>query len=160
MQQTFGAIGQMSQMLAMNTDAMGYAFGAFAHFVERIGGAVGEIGGFVSGQPPPTRVDPQTGQPLPPLSPEEYQKERKKRVIRWIIGILVLAAGYKGLRMILRRLRPKKKDLEAAWGGANGPGMYRGGMMSPYGGSMSPYGSAYGGYGGYGGFNNRYGGMM
>lgn len=107
--QTFGSLGQMSELLGMNADAMQYAFGSFAHFLERIGGATHEIVNFFMGVPPQMMVDPRTGQmvpmidprtgqPIPALSPEQFRKERKQKLKRWLVGLVVVYLLYRMVR--------------------------------------------------------------
>ena len=107
--QTFGSLGQMSELLGMNADAMQYAFGSFAHFLERIGGATHEVVNFFMGVPPQMMVDPRsgqmipmidprTGQPIPALSPEQFRKERKQKMKRWLVGLVVVYVLYRMIR--------------------------------------------------------------
>ena len=65
-----GSLGQVSELLGMNADALQYAFGAFAMFCERIGHGAGRLVRYARyfNTPPPAdapeleRVDPETGQ--------------------------------------------------------------------------------------------------
>jgi len=118
--QTVGSIGQMTELLGMNADAMQYAFGALAHFLERVGSASHEVLGFFLGQPPPA-VDPRTGQPMPvidprtgqpvmdprtgqplrPPTPEEFREMRKRRLLHWLSGVVVLYVAYRIVRAML-----------------------------------------------------------
>lgn len=136
MHQTVGNLGQMTELLGMNAEAIQYAFGAFAHFVERIGGAAHEVIGFFTGAPPLPQIDPHTGQPLPLPSPEEIKAERRRRMIRWLIGIVILYAGYRGIKIILKRMSrsktPNENMLSQQWDSINN----QGGLMPAGAGSM------------------------
>ncbi len=85
-----------------------YAFGSFAHFLERIGGAAGEIFGFFTGAPPLPMIDPQTGQKLPLPSPEEIKAERRRRLINWLVGSIILYFGYRTVKYLVLRMRKPK----------------------------------------------------
>lgn len=121
--QTIGSMGQISELLGMNAEAMQFAFSAFGNFLERIGGVTQEVFGFFMGTPPPSPIDPRTGQPLPHLidprtgqpimdprtgqpvripTPEEFKIERKRRFIRWVIGVAVVYLGFRFVRALFR----------------------------------------------------------
>jgi len=112
MHQTVGSLGQMSELLGMNMEAIQFALGSFGQFLERIGGATHEVIGFFTGAPPLPQIDPQTGQPLPLPPPEEIQAERKKKLVRWFIGVIVLYFGYRGIKYLIKRMSGNKTPNE------------------------------------------------
>ena len=89
-----------------------YAFGSFAHFLERIGGAAGEIFGFFTGAPPLPMIDQQTGKPLPLPSPEEIKAERRRRLMNWFVGSIILYLGYRTVKYLLSRMRKAKSPTQ------------------------------------------------
>jgi len=129
-------------------------------------------------------IDPQTGQPLPMPSPEEVKADRRRRLIRWLVGVIIIYMGFRGIKYLLSRMKskvPNKVAMNREWnaitnssqGGAMseyGNGMYNGGMgmygnnmygNSMYGGGMygnSMYGNSMYGGGMYG--NSMYGNSM
>jgi len=154
--QTIGSMGQISELLGMNAEAMQFAFGAFGNFLERIGGATQEIFHFFVGTPPVRPIDPRTGQPLPHMvdprtgqpivdprtgqpvpipTPEEFADQRKKRFIRWVLGVAVVYFGFRVIRSMFLSRKPRimsSPGLNAAFnevqsrqmGGFGGPSLF------------------------------------
>jgi len=122
--QTSTSIGQISQVLGGNADALQFAVASAAHLVERMGALSVDFFSFLAGTPPLPMVDPRTGQPIvdprtgqpfPVLSPEQYRKERRMRIFRWVVGLLVLYAGFRFVKYMLRPSKPLDAAMNSAF---------------------------------------------
>jgi len=122
--QTSTSIGQISQVLGGNADALQFAVASAAHLVERMGALSVDFFSFLAGTPPLPMVDPRTGQPIvdprtgqpfPVLSPEQYRKERRVRIFRWAVGLLVLYAGFRFVKYMLRPSKPLDAAMNSAF---------------------------------------------
>lgn len=129
--QTIGSMGQVSEMLGSNAEALHFSFNAFGMFLDRIGALAHDAMVFIAGVPPPVVLDPKTGQVLPLMDPrtgqviinpqtgqpvfpptaEEHKAMRRKKMINWVLGLFVLYLGY---RLIKRMFSQGKSALTTA----------------------------------------------
>nr|CCA24459.1 conserved hypothetical protein [Albugo laibachii Nc14] len=85
---TVSAIGQVTELLGMNAEALQFCIGSFVHFIERIG---------LMSSGMLKLLAPRTDVPLdhPQYAEEEEKRLRRVRTVRTVIGITLLALIYK-----------------------------------------------------------------
>ncbi|KAF1313366.1 hypothetical protein FI667_g17435, partial [Globisporangium splendens] len=90
--QTVGSLGQITQMLGMNADALHFCVGSFVNFVER-------IGALCAGQPP--------------TEEEERSRKRRVRIFQFLVSMAALACAYKFFRWLASFKSAGRKALVA-----------------------------------------------
>eukprot|EP01138_Halocafeteria_seosinensis_P007621 gb/GECG01007789.1/.p1 GENE.gb/GECG01007789.1/~~gb/GECG01007789.1/.p1 ORF type:complete len:411 (+),score=50.48 gb/GECG01007789.1/:1-1233(+) len=91
-----GAIGAITDLMGMNAEAFRHIIHGVIGFIERVGITVGEAIKFMKSEPP---VD-ETGNYL--VDPEEYHKEKRRKLLRIGIGALVILLSVSALRRLFR----------------------------------------------------------
>ncbi|KAG5187571.1 hypothetical protein JKP88DRAFT_235165 [Tribonema minus] len=98
------SMGYLTELLGMNTQAIGFFVGNLMSFIENAGLALASL------QPwrefPPGH--PRHGEP-PPTAEEERRRVTRVRVLRWVASLLIAYAGFKLLRLL--RGAPQRRAL-------------------------------------------------
>jgi peroxin-13 len=104
------SLGYLTELLGMNTQAMGFLLGNLMGFLEGLGDTLNSL------QPwqefPPGH--PRHGEP-PPTEEQEKKRRSKIRLLRFLAGIFFAYAGYR----LLRLLRPARRRVRPALGMGN-----------------------------------------
>ncbi|KAG7393139.1 hypothetical protein PHYPSEUDO_012475 [Phytophthora pseudosyringae] len=103
--QIVSSIGQITELLGMNAEALNFCIGSFVHFLERIGAMCAGIAAMLAPRPVFPPGHPRHGEP-PATEEEERSRLRRVRIFQFMVSTAALAVLYKALRW-LTRLRPK-----------------------------------------------------
>ncbi|KAE9350352.1 hypothetical protein PR003_g5409 [Phytophthora rubi] len=103
--QIVSSIGQITELLGMNAEALNFCIGSFVHFLGRIGAMCAGIAAMLAPRPVFPPGHPRHGEP-PATEEEEKSRVRRVRIFQFMVSMAALACAYKGLRW-LTRLRSK-----------------------------------------------------
>lgn len=105
--QMVSSIGQITDMLGMNAEALNFCIGSFVHFVERIGAMFAGIASMVSPRPQFPPGHPRHGEPAL-TEEEEKSRQRRVRILQFMLTMVAVTVMYKGARWLasLRRKQP------------------------------------------------------
>ncbi|EEY61954.1 uncharacterized protein PITG_13927 [Phytophthora infestans T30-4] len=111
--QIVSSIGQITELLGMNAEALNFCIGSFVHFLERIGAVCAGIAAMLAPRPTFPPGHPRHGEP-PVTEEEEKSRLRRVRIVQFMVSMAALTVVYKGLRWIMRlRSRATQKLLVA-----------------------------------------------
>lgn len=110
--QIVSSIGQITELLGMNAEALNFCIGSFVHFLERIGAMCAGIAAMLAPRPVFPPGHPRHGEP-PVTEEEEKSRVRRVRIFQFMLSMAALTVLYKGLRW-LTRLRSKTPKLLVA----------------------------------------------
>ncbi|CAM9213150.1 unnamed protein product [Phaeothamnion confervicola] len=96
------SLGYLTELLGMNTQAIGFFLGNAMGFLEHVGNALAAL--------QPWREfpmgHPRHGEP-PPTAEEERKRVSRVRVLRWAVGLFLAYAAFRIVRGIHNRLNPR-----------------------------------------------------
>uniref|UniRef100_H3GRP9 Peroxin-13 n=1 Tax=Phytophthora ramorum TaxID=164328 RepID=H3GRP9_PHYRM len=128
--QIVSSIGQITELLGMNAEALNFCIGealnhpiqfkghanqnftcagSFVHFLERIGAMCAGIAAMLAPRPVFPPGHPRHGEP-PATEEEERSRRRRVRIFQFMVSMAALAVVYKGVRWLTRlrgRTAPK-----------------------------------------------------
>ncbi|ETL47953.1 hypothetical protein F442_02486 [Phytophthora nicotianae P10297] len=111
--QIVSSIGQITELLGMNAEALNFCIGSFVHFLERIGAMCAGIAAMLAPRPTFPPGHPRHGEP-PVTEEEEKSRLRRVRIFQFMVSMAALTVLYKGLRWVMRlRSRTTQKLLVA-----------------------------------------------
>ncbi|TMW63882.1 hypothetical protein Poli38472_014792 [Pythium oligandrum] len=105
--QMVSSIGQITDMLGMNADALHFCITSFVNFFERIGGMFAGIAAMLSPRPQFPPGHPRHGE-AQLTEEEEKSRVRRVRIFQFMLSLAAMGAMYKFARWLasLRRQRP------------------------------------------------------
>ncbi|OQR91661.1 hypothetical protein ACHHYP_04497 [Achlya hypogyna] len=111
--QTVSAVGQITQLLGMNAEALNFCFGNFVHFMERMAFMCTSAVAMLSPKPVFPPGHPRYGEP-PETEEEIKSRLRRVKVVKFVVSLLIIYVASKlgqKLRMLLWRTRksPQKR---------------------------------------------------
>ncbi|EGZ10236.1 hypothetical protein PHYSODRAFT_318546 [Phytophthora sojae] len=104
--QIVSSIGQITELLGMNAEALNFCIGSFVHFLERIGAMCAGIAAMLAPRPVFPPGHPRHGEP-PVTEEEEKSRLRRVRIFQFMVSMAALGCVYKGLRWLARLRSPK-----------------------------------------------------
>uniref|UniRef100_A0AAV1U896 Peroxin-13 n=1 Tax=Peronospora matthiolae TaxID=2874970 RepID=A0AAV1U896_9STRA len=105
--QIVSSIGQITELLGMNAEALNFCIGSSVHFLERIGAMCAGIAAMLAPRPVFPPGHPRHGEP-PVTEEEERSRRRRVRIFQFILSMATLALLYKGLRWLRGKTLLKK----------------------------------------------------
>ncbi|KAG7387166.1 hypothetical protein PHYBOEH_008360 [Phytophthora boehmeriae] len=110
--QIVSSIGQITELLGMNAEALNFCIGSFVHFLERIGAMCAGIASMLAPRPVFPPGHPRHGEP-PVTEEEERSRLRRVRIFQFMVSMTALTCLYKGLKWLARLRKPAPKLLVA-----------------------------------------------
>ncbi|CAI5721653.1 unnamed protein product [Hyaloperonospora brassicae] len=105
--QIVSSVGQISELLGMNAEALNFCIGSSVHFLERIGAMCAGVAALLAPRPVFPPVHPRHGEP-PVTEEEEQSRRRRVRIFQFILSMATLAVLYRGLRWLCARTSLQK----------------------------------------------------
>ncbi|CAI5721621.1 unnamed protein product [Hyaloperonospora brassicae] len=105
--QIVSSVGQISELLGMNAEALNFCIGSSVHFLERIGAMCAGVAALLAPRPVFPPGHPRHGEP-PVTEEEEQSRRRRVRIFQFILSMATLAVLYKGLRWLRARTSLQK----------------------------------------------------
>ncbi|CEG37498.1 uncharacterized protein PHALS_05088 [Plasmopara halstedii] len=109
--QIVSSVGQITELLGMNAEALNFCIGSSVHFLERLGAMCANVTSMLAPRPVFPPGHPRHGE-CPVATDEEMSRRRRVRIFKFMLVMAVLAVLYKGLRLLARlRTRAVNKML-------------------------------------------------
>lgn len=104
--QIVSSIGQITELLGMNAEALNFCIGSFVHLFERMGAMCAGVAAMLAPRSEFPPGHPRHGELL---ENEEEKKSRRRRVriFQFVMGMVVLAVFYKSVRWLRTSFMPK-----------------------------------------------------